>query len=137
MTFVIILPNSEKGLAKLEEDIGKSQLSDLLEGVEKSKVKLYVPKFKIATAAKFKDQLEQVYISSIKRSKKGHNRRFARVYLQMENFTNFCSDERSDFSGITKNSKLSLTDVIQSVSLEVTKDGTTAFAASVGKCFTY
>lgn len=65
MTFVIILPNSVKGLGKLEEDIGKSQLSDLLEGVEKSKVKLYLPKFKIATAAKFKDQLEQVYISSI------------------------------------------------------------------------
>lgn len=105
LSMMIILPR-DKNLSKIEKNLNYDMLDNISRSMEKEKVDLYLPKFKI----------EERYILNE-----------ALIKLGM---TDAFSDMLADFSGMTGDRDLYISKVIHQSFIEVNEEGTEAAAAT-------
>lgn len=103
-SMIVVLPNSGKQLPKLTESL---QLSDLEEmyGTGSQEVEVYLPKFKMTLPLKLSSSLKA---------------------MGME----LCFSDQADYSGISKQEGLKISEVIHKAFIEVDEVGTEAAAAT-------
>ncbi|XP_059481579.1 serpin B4-like isoform X2 [Neocloeon triangulifer] len=107
ISMVIMLPNKPDGLEELEKKLGAVELREILKDANSTDVELFLPKFKTETTIELGPYL---------------------ALMGLE----FLFEGSADYSGISKNEKLSLTRMVQKAFIEVNEEGTEAAAASGG-----
>ncbi|XP_049822342.1 antichymotrypsin-2-like [Aethina tumida] len=112
LSMIVVLPNKKDGIKELEGKLVNTPLDKVIEGMYRTYIEVYLPKFKIETTIDLKQILINMGLENIFRSE-------------------------ADFSKmITGNGKLSISKVIQKAFIEVNEEGSEAAAATgVPVCF--
>lgn len=105
---IVLLPDELDGLPALEKQLTAEFFNKIVEKMEDEMVKVKLAKFKLEESYHLRGMLEKLGI------------------------TDAFSAEKADLSGISDQSKLFISSVIQKTSLDVDEKGTTAAAMSVG-----
>uniref|UniRef100_A0A8C6ZGT7 Serpin B10-like n=1 Tax=Nothoprocta perdicaria TaxID=30464 RepID=A0A8C6ZGT7_NOTPE len=110
LSMFILLPSDITGLQKLEEELTFENLSGWTspELMEKTKMEVYLPRFTLEEKYNLKSTLSRMGIED--------------AFIE----------SRADFTGMTKNSDLVLSQVFHKCYVEVNEEGTEAAAASSG-----
>jgi serpin B len=107
MRMIILLPKDKNGLSKIEQQLSVENLSSWLSKIHQQKVKLYLPKFKMALETELSKTLNKMGM--------------------VEAFDQYSAD----FSGITNDPLgLCISDVIHKAVVEIDEEGTEAAAAT-------
>ena len=108
---IVLLPDEDHSLAQLRQSLTMETLNQLIRTMRSTKVDLYLPKFKIESKFDLIPALMSTGITSI-----------------------FSASE-ADFTGLSKQSDVVVSQVIQKAVIEVSEEGTEAAAATaVGIC---
>ncbi len=108
LSMVILLPSEVDGLPELEKKLTAENLKTWMNRLDKQKVSLKLPKFKVTAEADLKEMLEQMGMRD-------------------------AFDERTaDFSGMATREKLCISAVVHKAFIEVNEVETTAAAATGG-----
>ncbi len=106
LSIVILLPHDERGLTNLENSLTRENLAMWLAGIQKIKIKVFMPRFKMATQFHLNKTLKEM------------------------GMIDAFSDQDADFSGITGPPGLYISDVIHKAFVDVNEEGTEAAAAT-------
>jgi serpin B len=107
LSMYVLLPREANGLAALEENLPYERLSKLIQHLSYKEVKVFLPRFKVTHRFKLKNTLSAM------------------------GMPNAFSLMQADFSGITGEPDLRITEAIHQAFVEVDEEGTTAAAATV------
>ncbi|KAL7642930.1 UNVERIFIED_CONTAM: hypothetical protein RMT77_006219 [Armadillidium vulgare] len=105
MSFVILLPDARDGLSDLEEKLASVDLGELDKDAYPTKVKLYLPKFKLEESVNLNDILKSLGMTDM-------------------------FDSKCDLSGFSPVPELYVSDVLHKAFLEVNEEGCEAAAAT-------
>ncbi|XP_068989080.1 serine protease inhibitor 3/4-like isoform X1 [Bombus flavifrons] len=105
-SMVIILPNEIDGLSDVEKKLQNTSLKNIISQGYEERMELWLPKFKMESTLELNDVLKEMGL--------------------IDAFTG------ADFSAITDNASLYITDVVQKTYIEVNEEGSEA-AAATGK----
>lgn len=105
LSMIVLLPKERDGLTELEQNLTPKKLSLLLGSLRKRKIRVYLPKFKLETKYYMKETLSEMGMPTA--------------------FSN-----RADFSGMTGNRELKISNVIHQAYVDVNEEGTEAAAAT-------
>ncbi|XP_064483109.1 uncharacterized protein LOC135395954 [Ornithodoros turicata] len=100
-SMVVVLPNQKKSLKQLLKDLSASKLRSALKKLERTKIVLKLPKFKLESANSLKKVLSDLGLKSV-------------------------FEKKANLRGISDSGKLYLTDVLHKAVLEVDEEGSIA-----------
>jgi len=106
LSMLIVLPDTNDGLAKLESELSAEKLEQWTDGLRQAEVLVHFPKFKAESSF----QLNRT--------------------MQALGMTDAFHFERADFSGMTDRDDLYLSDAVHKAFIEVNEEGTEAAAAT-------
>lgn len=106
LSMFVLLPESPEAMQALESQLDLKKLKEWTSQLERQRVDVTLPKFKVRSDAKLVAALQAIGIQSA------------------------FDAEKADFSGITDSSGLSISDVIHQSEIEVSESGTEASAAT-------
>jgi serpin B len=105
LSMVVVLPQEKDGLNDLQKRLNIERLSDWLAQAASREVEVYLPKFRISSQFNLSATLQALGMAD-------------------------AFSEKADFSGITADEQLSISDVVHKAFVEVNEEGTEAAAAT-------
>jgi serine protease inhibitor len=106
LSMIVILPRTKTGLGDFEKEIRAELFDSLCAGMRQEKVVVYLPKFTTTRECVLKKVLQKMGI------------------------TDAFSEESADFSGMSSNKDLKISEVIHKAFVDVNEEGTEAAAAT-------
>ena len=105
LSMVVLLPKQIDGLPQLERTLTPERLQEWTKGLERQKVIVYVPRFKMTSQFSLKETLQAMGMV-------------------------LAFDARADFSRMSRNARLSISAVVHKAFVDVNEEGTEAAAAT-------